>query len=86
MKGKTKSGFEYKISKERLDNYELLEAIGELETNPLILSKIVIMLLGKKQTEVLKDHLRTEDGFVPAEKMTEEITEIFESQSSTKNS
>lgn len=86
MKGKTKSGFEYKISKERLDNYELLEAIGELETNPLILSKIVIMLLGKKQTAALKDHLRTEDGFVPAEKMTEEITEIFESQSSTKNS
>lgn len=86
MKGKTKSGFEYKISKERLDNYELLEAIGELEINPLILSKIVIMLLGKKQTEALKDHLRTEDGFVPAEKMTKEITEIFESQSSTKNS
>ncbi|EMF0203441.1 hypothetical protein NXK88_002714 [Enterococcus hirae] len=86
MKGKTKSGFEYKISKERLDNYELLEAIGELETNPLALSKVVIMLLGEKQTEALKDHLRTEDGFVPAKKMSEEITEIFESQSNTKNS
>lgn len=86
MKGKTKSGFEYKILKERLDNYELLEAIGELDTNPLILSKVVIMLLGKEQTEKLKDHLRTEDGLVPAEKMSEEITEIFQGQSNTKNS
>lgn len=34
-----------------------LEAIGELEANPLALSKVVIMLLGKKQTEALKDHL-----------------------------
>ncbi|HJG23408.1 hypothetical protein F6X86_13565 [Enterococcus durans] len=86
MKGKTKSGFEYKISKERLDNYELLEAIVELETNPLTLSKVVIMLLGKEQTEKLKDHLRTKDGIVPAEKMSEEITEIFQSHSNTKNS
>ncbi|MGM0143761.1 hypothetical protein IGJ94_000288 [Enterococcus sp. AZ153] len=86
MKGKTKSGFEYKISKERLDNYELLEAIIELETNPLTLSKVVIMLLGKEQTEKLKDHLRTKAGIVPAEKMSEEITEIFQSHSNTKNS
>ena len=86
MKGKTKSGFEYKISKERLDNYELLEAIVELETNPLTLSKVVIMLLGKEQTEKLKDHLRTKDGIVPAEKTSEEITEIFQSHSNTKNS
>ena len=86
MKGKTKSGFEYKISKARLDNYELLEAIVELETIPLPISKVVIMLLGKEQTEKLKDHLRTKDGIVPAEKMSEEITEIFQSHSNTKNS
>lgn len=86
IKGKTNSGFSYKISKERLNNYELLESIGELEENPLILSKVVIMLLGVEQTKRLKDHLRTEEGLVPADLMSEEIKEIFENQSETKKS
>lgn len=84
--GKTKSGFSYKIEKQRLDNYELLEAIGELETNPVAIGKIVKLLLGEEQTAQLKNHVRTEDGFVPSEPMTAEITEIFEAQTATKNS
>lgn len=86
IKGTTKSGFSYKISKDRLNNYELLEVIGELDENPLVLSKVVIMLLGKEQTAKLKDHLRTDDDIVPADRMSEEITEIFQNQSETKNS
>lgn len=80
IKGKTQSGFAYEIEEARLNNYELLEAIGELEDNPMVISKMVIMLLGKEQTNQLKDHLRDEEGLVPVEKMTEEITEIFQSQ------
>jgi len=79
-KGKTQSGFAYEIEEARLNNYELLEIIGELEDNPMVISKMVIMLLGKEQTNQLKDHLRDEEGLVPVEKMTEEITEIFQSQ------
>ena len=86
IKGKTKSGFSYELDKERLNNYELLEAIEELEENPLVLSRVVNLLLGKEQTKKLKDHLRTENGIVPTEKMSEEITEIFQNQSETKNS
>ncbi|MDT1997232.1 hypothetical protein AB6834_09415 [Carnobacterium divergens] len=86
IKGKTQSGFKYEVSKKRLDNYELLEAIGDLDDNPLVLTKVVKLLLGKEQTEKLKDHLRTDDGIVPTEKLSEEITEIFQSQSETKNS
>lgn len=84
--GKTKSGFSYELDKERLNNYELLEAIEELEENPLVLSRVVNLLLGKEQTKKLKDHLRTENGIVPTEKMSEEITEIFQNQGETKNS
>ncbi len=80
LKGKTQSGFAYEIEEARLNNYELLETIGELEDNPMVISKMVIMLLGKEQTNQLKDHLRDEEGLVPVEKMTEEITEIFQSQ------
>ena len=86
IKGKTKSGFSYELDKERLNNYELLEAIEELEENPLVLSRVVNLLLGKEQTNKLKDHLRTENGIVPTEKMSEEITEIFQNQGETKNS
>lgn len=80
IKGTTKSGFQYEVSKDRLNNYELLEVIGELDDNPAVLSKVVVMLLGKEQTEKLKDFLRTKEGFVPADLMTEAITEIFQSQ------
>ena len=86
IKGKTKSGFSYELDKERLNNYELLEAIEELEENPLVLSRVVNLLLGKEQTKKLKDHLRTENGIVPTEKMSEEITEISQNQGETKNS
>lgn len=86
IKGKTKSGFSYQIEESRLNNYELLETIGELEDNPMVISKMVVMLLGKEQTANLKNHLRDENGMVPTDKMTDEITEIFQSQAETKNS
>lgn len=82
--GKTESGFEYNISKERLNNYELAETLGELEENPLLMGKVVNLMLGKEQTKRLKDHLRTKDGFVPSELMEAEITEILQKQAELK--
>jgi len=84
--GVTKSGFKYEISEERLNNYELLEAVNEIEENPLAVTKVVNLLLGKEETKKLKDHVRTEDGIVPADKLTDIITEIFQAQVETKNS
>jgi len=86
IKGKTTSGFEYKIPKENLNNYELIEVLGEIEENPLLLSKTVNLLLGKEQATKLKDHLRTKGGTVPTDKISEEIMEIFNNQKETKNS
>lgn len=85
IKGKTKSGFQYSISKARQENYELMEALGELEDNPLLIGKVVKLLLGDEQAKALKDHIRDKEGIVPADKMTAEITEIFQSQSEIKN-
>jgi len=83
--GKTSSGFEYQVPEENLNNYELVEVLGELESNPLLIAKTVTLLLGKEQRERLKDHLRTEGGTVPTDKISEEIMEIFNSQKETKN-
>lgn len=86
IKGKTKSGFEYEILEENLNNYELVEVLGELEENPLLIARVVNLLLGKEQADRLKNHLRTENGTVPTDNMSEEIMEIFNSQNETKNS
>ena len=87
IKGKTSSGFEFEISKDVVNNYELVENLAELEDNPLILAKVIKQILGEEQTEKLKNHVRNEKGIVPTDKMTQEIIEIFKNAGEeTKNS
>lgn len=86
ISGKTKSGFKFTISKARLENYELIESLSEVDENPLMLPKTVNLLLGKEQAGKLKNHLRDKEGLVSTDKLTNEIMEIFQSQSETKNS
>lgn len=84
IKGKTESGFVYQIPEDNLNNYELIEFIDELDDNPLVVVKIVNMLLGKEQAKKLKEHVRTKDGLVPAEKMSDELAEIFRKEAEVK--
>ncbi len=87
IKGKTSSGFDFEISKDVINDYELIENLGELDDNPLILGRIVNQILGKEQTVNLKNHIRNENGIVPTNKMTQEIIEIFKNAGEeTKNS
>lgn len=86
IKGKTETGFSYEIAEENLDNYELLETLGEMEENPLVISKVINLLLGKEQKEKLKAHVRSENGIVSSEKIGEEVKSIFESMNKAKNS
>lgn len=74
---KTASGFEFEIEDGVLDNMELLDAIAELEENPLKLTKVVKLLLGEKTKERLYDHVRNEKGRVPAEALSTEVADIF---------
>ena len=82
--GVTKSGFEYSIPKKNLNNYELVEVLGEVDTNPLFLPKVLKLLLGKEQVEKLKNHLRDNDGIVDTDKMTAELEDIFKAQKKLK--
>ncbi|WP_429960133.1 hypothetical protein [Enterococcus sp. AZ012] len=86
IEGITDSGFVYSIEKKRLDNYELLEVITEVDENPTLIPKTLKLLLGQEQASALKEHVRDEDGIVPAEKMVEELGNIFQNQAQTKNS
>ena len=76
--GKTASGFEFEIAKDALDNMELVDAIADVDDNPLAVSKVVRLLLGKEDRTRLYDHIRTERGNVPIEAMSTELTQIFE--------
>ena len=78
LKGKTETGFSYEVSDESLNDYELVEVLAEVDTNPLLLPKLVDKLLGKEQKKKLLDHLRTEDGKVPIDAISAEITDIFQ--------
>ena len=78
--GKTESGFEYSLDPEALDDYELLEELCAIDNGDT--SRITV---ANEQMKKLKEHLRNEKGRVPATKMVEEITQIFQG-TSVKNS
>lgn len=84
-KKKTKSGFSYEIDEKALNNFELLEMLGDLEDNPLLLPKVIKIVLGEKQKKALYDHVRDEDGRVPTEKIEIELVEIFNGGQKIKN-
>lgn len=77
IKGKTKTGFEYCISDASLENYELLDAMADVDKNPLMTPRVVSLLLGDEQKNRLLDHVRVEDGTVPIAKVQAEILDIM---------
>lgn len=86
IEGKLKSGFEYKIEDHVLDNMELLDAIAEVDQNPMVLSKVLKMLLGDEQRKMLYDHLRDpKNGNVPIVAVSDAVAEIFSGSGQLKN-
>lgn len=85
MEGITGSGFIFEIEKERLENYELLEYMAEVDDNPLLLPKVIKLLLGENQASALKTHIRDEKGMVSADRISEELNDIFSEIEELKN-
>lgn len=84
LRGITKSGFRFKVKESILNDYEFLELISEVEENPIMFPKLLNRLLGKQQTEKLKNHVRDKNGIVDAEKITAEVADIFKTQKQLK--
>lgn len=84
--GTTQSGFNYEVEDEVLDDYELLELLNKAdEGEGGAMLKAAERLLGEKQKEALKNHVRNEKGKVSAKRMIEEVFEILKSQKKGKN-
>lgn len=78
MQGTTSSGFQFEVDRKSLDDYELLEDLADMtEGREGKIVSVINRLLGEEQKSRLKEHLRDEDGRVPASAMTNEILDIF---------
>ena len=83
----TKDGFAVELSEEALDNVELLDALAAVQDSDVLsLGRTIRLLMGKAQAKKLYDHLRTEDGRVPASAVESAIMELFQSINAGKNS
>lgn len=84
-----KNGFKIEIDEAVLDNMELVDALAEMhdDENPLEVSRVITLILGKEKKKALYDHVRTKDGRVPVAEVSSMIREIFEALGDTgKNS
>lgn len=79
-KGKTKSGFNYSIDENILDDMELIDAMAAAQgEDPTQISTVVLKIFGEDQRKKLYNHCRTKDGRVPVTDVANIITEIIES-------
>lgn len=85
IKGKTETGFEFKIEDEVLNDYELLELFAEVDENPLLVPKLVKIILGEEQKNKLIEHVRGENGKAAVDKIAMELQNILTSGTETKN-
>lgn len=86
ISGKTKSGFEFTVDDEKLNDMRFVDALAEAMEDTFKAPKVIKMLLGEEQKEALYTHLETEKGNVPIEAVMEAIEEIMGATAETKNS
>lgn len=76
--GKTPSGFEFKISEEVLDDWDMFEDLAKIDSGDIAaIFRVAHELFDDDQMDRLKDHCRSETGKVSAKKVIEEIREVF---------
>lgn len=80
IRGITKSGFRFSIDSEVFKDMEMLELIGEVDDNPILMPKLLEKMFGKKQKDNLYNFVRDDKGSVPIEKISEIVKDIFESK------
>lgn len=86
MKGTTKTGFEWEMEAERLDNWDVLEQLSEMsDGNLLVAPSFLNTILGPEGKKRLIEHCREEDGRAPTQKVLDEIFDIFNQVKDGKN-
>lgn len=87
INGETKSGFAFTLDDEVTDDWEILEALNDIDEGDS--TKVVMVLkhlLGNDQYKALKDHVRGENKRVKATAMVAALKDILGASNKTKNS
>lgn len=88
---KTKSGFEYTVDPRILTDWRFTMAVAKIQTGTDLekmncVGEMLNLLLGNDQQTKLMEHIaKKNDGFVPAEAIMAEVTEIITKESAAKN-
>lgn len=83
----TKSGFKVDIAEDAMDNWDILTYFREIDKgNVGAIVDVAPILLGEKQMESLKKHVKSKNGVVKASDMINEISEIITEFKATKKS
>ena len=92
IEGTTKSGFKFKYDDRILNDYELLEAIGEFDASSTkfqqvaALKRVLDYLLGENKDALMRHIASKNDGFKPLDIVQAEILEIIQASDKIKNS
>lgn len=82
---KTPSGFTAEINENALDDMELFEALVDMQNGDATQIPIVVRKICGGAKKALYDHVRLEDGRVPTEAVTTEISAIIEALKAKKS-
>lgn len=89
MKLTTESGFTCNIDTDALNDWEIHEIFMN-DNDPYMESRFVQAVMqktmSKKDAEALKDHVRTETGRIPADKLKATVFELLQLIGKEKNS
>ena len=77
VKGKTKTGFEFELDNELIDDYEVLEMYEDITETGLGVRKLLIKLIGEDGYNRLKEHCRKKDGTISAKRIGHEMNDIM---------
>lgn len=87
IKGKTKSGFEFEIDPNVFNDWEILEALYDIDNgNAQLAVKVARSVLGRDQLDKLTEHIKAQnDGKATIEAMGDALEEIFSACDASKN-
>lgn len=78
IEGVTKTGFRYHVSREAMDDMEIIDLLAELEDDKITaIPKLIEKLLGPKQKEALYDHCKNKQNRIPSSRIMNELKDIM---------
>lgn len=87
MRAKLNDGYEVEINESSLNDWNFIKLLRKIDKGDtgLIVDVAETLLGGEEDVDKLAEHLAV-DGFTPADKMVDALTEIMESVNELKNS